>query len=81
MTQEDQTTLQRLKSLKVEVYRGLHLNTGNMDARIVDQWIEQASYSPVDLEKLLNHIHIFDFFSDIQDEMELQRLAEEIAYS
>jgi len=81
MTPEDQRTLQHLKHLKVQAYRGLHLNADNTDWDTVDQWIDTTSHSPTDLEKVINHIRIYDFFSSIQDEAELEGLANEIARS
>ena len=65
MTPEDQKTLQWLKHLEVKVYRGLHLNAGSIDINIVDQWLERKAESPAILERLLNHIHLYDFFPGV----------------
>lgn len=73
--------LQHLKKLEVRVYKGLHLNASNVDYSVIDQWINQKKSAPADLERLLNHIHIYDFFPDIQDEGELGRLATDIVHS
>ena len=79
MTSENQRTLRQLKHLRIEIYKGLHLNAGNLDTSIVDQWIERKRELPADLEKLLNHIHLYDFFPDVQDDLQLHDLANEIA--
>lgn len=79
MTLENQRTLQWLKHIEVKVYRGLHLNAGNTDTSIVDQWIERKTEPFTDLERLLNHVHIYDYFPTVQDEKELESLASEIA--
>lgn len=81
MTPEDQRTLQCLKHLEIKIYKGLHLNAGTIDAQIVDQWIERKMEQPADLEKLLNHVHMYDFFPSLQDQGELEDLAIEIALS
>ena len=78
---EGLAAFQHLKQLEVKVYKGLHLNADNMDTSIIDQWINQEKSSPADLERLLNHIHVYDFFPDVQDEEELDRAATEIVCS
>ena len=78
MTPEDQQTLQELKHLKLEIYKGLHLNADRIDTNIIDQWIEQKQQSLTELEKVINHIHMYDFFQNIQDEDKLRILADEI---
>lgn len=80
MTSEDQKTLQRLRHLEVKVYKGLHLNAGRIDTSVVDQWIERKAGPSADLERLLNHIHLYDFFPSMQNEDELESLANEIAF-
>ena len=79
MTPENQRTLQWLKHLEVKVYRGLHLNAGSIDTNIIDQWLERKIESPDNLERLLNHIHLYDFFPNTHDRDELEGLADEIA--
>ena len=79
MTLEDQQTLQKTKRLQVKVYKDLHLNACNIDANIIDQWIERQIESLTELEKLLNHIHVYDLLPSVQDEDELKTVADEIA--
>jgi len=79
MMPEDQKALQRVKHLEVKIYKGLHLNARNIDTNVIDQWIELKGGSPAVLEKLLNHIHVFDLFPDVQSESELEDFANEIA--
>ena len=85
MTPEELKTFQQLKRLEVQVYRGLHLNAANTESdtnrSVIDQWIKTHPHSLTNLEKVLNHIHIYDFFLSMQDEAELERLANEIAQS
>ena len=64
----------------MKTYRGLHLNANNIDLGVVDQWIDQKPMALSDLEKLLNHIHLYDLFHEIQDECQLKAIANEIAH-
>ena len=60
------------------MYKGLHLNARNTDTDVIDQWIERKVEAPADLERLLNHIHMYDFFPNIPDKGELEGFANEI---
>lgn len=78
---ESSKNFQHIKELKIIIYKELHLNASNKNTSVIDEWINQKKYSSVEIEKVLNHIHIYDFFPEIQEEKKLDEIAKAIALS
>ncbi|MFQ1700255.1 hypothetical protein ACJ5NV_06650 [Loktanella agnita] len=64
--------------LEVHKYRGLHLNKNVDNRQTIDDWLERSN-DRIALEKLLNHLHVYDLASlrDYSEET-YQRIADEL---
>lgn len=73
----DQASIDAAKDLRVHVYRGLHLRGGVDDYKVIDQWIEKK-LSLEDIERVLNHVHVYDLVQADLPEEEYVEIRNEI---
>lgn len=74
-----QERLRSLKNPQIKIYKGIHVDSERVETGSIDSFTLDPKFKLEDWERLLNHLHVRDYFIGMEDDERMDALTNEIA--